>query len=573
MLLGALCGLFLAAEIEVAIAPDQPIPLVYADEPLVVELHPAENLGASIRIEARDTITNEVSMRDADNLTLIKDTPYWIALENFPYARGHYAIEVYLDGEEDVLLGEGTIAKVDRRPVRPTSMFILNVDEAAPGIELAAHAAGIGRVSVSPARAALFSNNGFSVEGRIKSSGPQLTTSDAEGWIALGADDPEGLGEAIATVRDADNGAAPWIGLTCTDDLDSAATAVKSMAPRWRVAHVDPMTDIYLESLRDRGERLGWERPTWSIEIAQRDPAAWLQALFTGFANGAQVVEISADSLWNGEHFEAPFVTCAALAHIIDVVKEPIGPVPLGEGITAHLFDTSNGWCIAAWSSEDAEAILPGESVRVRDALGAESDVEAGDDGMIHVPVGAMPKLIFGDGLTVRTMAAGAKAVAEAQALLATDNLDTMLSDNAVRAITIADSEDGPAVPRREFLLLLQDFARLEQRIATGELSEDVAVPVLAALTRFVRALCALEEDRGEIFLTPYLTRLERSSTFQAQYLTRGMVTRRGEVLNEEVRRLSALVRQVAARGYTTEAAGLGALAEWRARSLELTIP
>ena len=201
MILGALCGLILAAEIEIAIAPDQPIPLVYADEPLVVELRPSENLGAAIRIEARDTLTGDIESREVNGLALIKETPYWIALDDFPRERGHYEMQVYLDGEEDVLLGEGIVAKVERRPNRSATKFILNVENAAVGIELAARAAGIGRVSASPARAAILANAGFAVEGRISSSGSHLTSSDVEEWIALGADDPEGLTAAIGAIR------------------------------------------------------------------------------------------------------------------------------------------------------------------------------------------------------------------------------------------------------------------------------------------------------------------------------------------------------------------------------------
>lgn len=574
-MLGAIWGLLFAAGVEIALAPDQPAPLVYADEPFIVEMRPSENQTIRVLIEAVDSVSGETHTHTTAPLSLIKDTPYWLALDDFPPDRGHYVIRVAEDNDDGTALGEGTIVKVDRPPTVGASRFVLDVADSGMGVTAVARAGGVTRLSAPVGLAKPLSNDGFTVEARLTEGVPFSDVTTVADWYAEGAADPEGLRETLSAMATAHPGRMPWINLTCTDDLDMAATAVDSVSPRWRIAYADPLSNEYITSLRARAERLGWEHSRWSVSIGHEDPVDWIRAVVRGLYHDCEVLEISADTLWDGQVFVRPFIYCASLTHFIDELVEPIGPMALGDQIEAYLFDTADGWCIAAWAmgDEEIDAALPTNDVRIISATQAVRATHTDNEGNTRVTLSSIPLFIFGDDPAVRAEAAGARAILEAQHLLAMDGIDTLLPDTAVRAITIVDSDEGPVMPRREFLLLLQEFMSLEAQMTQDAAQADRVVPIMAGLTRLVRALCALDQDRGEIFLTPHLTRQDRIKTFQAQYITGGpddTTNRRGAALNEEIRRLNGLVRAVAARGYTIEADGLAALAEWRARSLNV---
>jgi len=119
----------------------------------------------------------------------------------------------------------------------------------------------------------------------------------------------------------------------------------------------------------------------------------------------------------------------------------------------------------------------------------------------------------------------------------------------------------------------LKLFPRLEELWHTGAVSRSVAAPAMATLSRLARALCVIEQEKGEPFVEPLQKTLANCGQFQSLYLTSSAgasgARERPEWLMDEVGRLMAQAERLAAEGRPIEAGGVATLAEWRARGLE----
>ena len=129
------------------------------------------------------------------------------------------------------------------------------------------------------------------------------------------------------------------------------------------------------------------------------------------------------------------------------------------------------------------------------------------------------------------------------------------------------------ADPRYVFFAAVRALPQIEAAWGRGELSRRAAVPIIAGLGRVARALCTLEQERGEPFLEPLHETLARCAEFQSLYLTGSGSARgqqeRADWIMDEVSRLMADARALAERGRPIEADAVAALAEWRARALQ----
>ena len=141
----------------------------------------------------------------------------------------------------------------------------------------------------------------------------------------------------------------------------------------------------------------------------------------------------------------------------------------------------------------------------------------------------------------------------------------------------IADIAQDPLgrADREAFFAVLRAFPLLEKQWHAGQLPRATAAPAIADLARIARALCILEEYRGEPFLDPLQDTLEKCNAYQSLYLTGSSGDRkleRGDWLFKRVGALADEAERLDAAGARIEACAVAALAEWRARALEFAL-
>ena len=124
---------------------------------------------------------------------------------------------------------------------------------------------------------------------------------------------------------------------------------------------------------------------------------------------------------------------------------------------------------------------------------------------------------------------------------------------------------------RSAFLNLVRQYPDLEEQYATGQLDQDIAIPLIAQLAHITRLIAALEQYTGEPFLESPSTTLAQCNNFLANYLSRGLPqvphSREAQLL-AEINRLMTEAQALDTRGLTIEATAVATLAEWRARAL-----
>jgi len=94
--LAATLFLFGAATIDVALAPDQPLPFVYVDDPLILQLKSDADVTVKGRIDFTDAEGDPASL-EIPAIELRANGTHWQPLEGVPTLKGRYNAHVALD--------------------------------------------------------------------------------------------------------------------------------------------------------------------------------------------------------------------------------------------------------------------------------------------------------------------------------------------------------------------------------------------------------------------------------------------------------------------------------------------
>ena len=206
------------------------------------------------------------------------------------------------------------------------------------------------------------------------------------------------------------------------------------------------------------------------------------------------------------------------------------------------------------------------------DAWNNPIDLADGDEGQVTVPLSGGLAYVRGAGGGRLREASQAALREDIRGLLALPETKEILTIDFATAIGRMPDEVDTEARRFTFFAALQRFPDIEARVYSGQLAPAKAIPFLAALARIVRSACALEQHTGTPFLEPAAETLARCKDYQTAYL--GSATTgdwpRGDWIHAEADRLMAEARALADDGFEIEAAGVAAIAEWRARALQL---
>jgi hypothetical protein len=298
--------------------------------------------------------------------------------------------------------------------------------------------------------------------------------------------------------------------------------------------------------------------------------------ILTNLAKGVTPTEVDSALIY-GEDLGDSYVYLGGLAQRLTGCA-PVGEMDLVEGVQAFVFRAGPRWIIAFWTTHAPREV----SVKVENA----SDLALFDardnplpapslkNGTVSVHVAAEPQFLIGKAGSVIYQAARTTARRHAAVFAGSEDFRTHLPPELLEVVRKFAAAESPGYTRMDFLDLLRIFPRIEELWHTGAVPRSVAVPALAALSRLARTLCVVEQERGEPFLEPLQKTLANCGQFQSLYLTSSAgaseVRERPDWILDEVGRLMTQAEQLGTEGRPIEACGMAALAEWRARALEL---
>jgi len=588
-----------APAIEVTLAPDQPVPFVYVDDPLIVEFKSEGDTSVSGHIDFTNDhgVTTRIEVPET---ALRASGTHWMPLNGAPLEKGRYDTHVSLDARGETVETDLVFCRIDRpdeiiRPAvsvavnEPYRLSLLalrgvpvrdlqfNVD-GPEAVDAASTAANAGyRVSFY-ADLARLDASGAALETAAKSMGDRIAR-----WTLDAGDDVAAFDEAVAAIRRGGSRSPIAIvvdeGSELTPFLQNGAARLVDAA----VVHSDAEPNRrQLEAARRAAEQSGYEGFALHAAGIGDGPAdgemapLLVRQVVESLAMGAVRCEVDSMPLFRNDVFGEAFVELSALVRRLNGGAF-VGQLELDGPAHAAVFREGSRWTMAAWvEGEPQDATLP---------IGAAANLETADDcnnglstpsvedGEVSFRLTAEPRYVSGEAGDVLAAAARAAAFREARAFVNDATLPEGLPAELVDLVkTVADSNDG-RTDRLSFFGLLRMFPFLEQQWHEGQIAREVAVPAMASIGRLVRSLCILEQEANEPFIELLQETLARSGEYQSQYLTSTVGTgdghERADWLSAEVSRLMADAKMLAEQGREIEAVGVASLAEWRARSLE----
>lgn len=591
--------IFANAEVDIHLAPDQPIPYVYVEEPLVAEFLCTEDARGSAHVALVGANGAEQTF-DFKDLVLRAHRPYWQVLETAAVERGFYEAVFGFDGNAGHTERTARFVRIDR-PYRngapPIGVACNTLDGATllalggiplrdvrlrsdtPDLDSAGLAAASAGVSVGLAMPAEEITAGDTAALRVLG---KLGDAARLCELEVGGGNPDQLPNAVQTLRQ--HGVRAPIGVVVrsaagiTELLSAGAGAQFARLVFLRTTADCPEA----ATVRDAAERAGYENFAYEVvdlcvPSANRNAGPELtRRIVTDLAAGVCHVTVDSSLVYTSGEFRGAYAHLSALSHRLRGARY-VGSLDVPSPAAAHVFRAGSRWTAVVWGGAEPQEVAVGFGapigVEFADAANNPLPLPEAKDGRIALPVTPAPRYLSGTGGTLLAEAARNAARREARDFLAAEGLRERLSAESASVVEVIALPDSAGPSRLEFLKLLTVFPELEREWHNGAFARSVAVPALARLARLVRSLCVLEQEENEPFVDPLDGRQRRCEEFQSAYITGSggpQGTReRGDWLFEETNRLIAEAQGLAEEGRPIEADAVASLAEWRARSLE----
>ncbi len=585
------CVLSVSAHgLTVRLAPDQPLPMAYVDEPLVVELIHDRDTTVAVTLEATGPGAAGVTVQ-WEAVRLNANAPRWLVAEDFPKTLGLYRVTVTVEDMDSVT---GTVCRVERatqlRDVSAYAMASTNtIGEVralralpVPMIQLDSGAEDVNTLMES----ALAQGMALSMKVDADFDGIEAGALEALARIASGRTDLWELDGAhftgrfiqyAQTIRQLDEDARIGASINTAEQLgtlieDGGGAVLTDVVIRGK--------SVSLDAVRMAAERAGREglRYTAAIPPTGEQPASAIEAV-SRLASGYALVALPGGAVFEEGAFTDRFPEWSALLSNLEQATY-IGPLPVAEGVQAHAFQVNDPgesayrWRLVCWpAASDTVALPPLDGFEtVTDGWNNPAESTANEEGIV-VSASAWPVYLSGSGGSVVAAAACERTREAASAVAGFPAFDTALDATARDAVTAFTQCEPGASQREQFHHLLRAIVELEGAWHEGSAPMADALPLIAGLARLARAVATSEHESGVPFLDPLAETLSRCGEYQSLYITSTGFAKggdgRGDWLLDEIGRLSAEAQQLSARRRAIEASAVAALAEWRARSLQ----
>ncbi len=592
---------FFAAALEIDLAPDQPLPFVYTDDPLVVELRSTENIEASVQVRIQRAHQETKAEVAYGPVRLHANGRHWQALKELPVDCGFYTAHITATSGGATTEKTAHFCRMDRAASSGVLPAYAQADTEDANVYLALGAAGIKTLRFDAAwpniearlkealadkfSAVVFIDCG-SVPDPVALAG-QLAHTFASGIVRWEID-PKGkieiLGAISETLAQAGSVAPVAITVASTAEFQSLMEQQAGRFARECVIVSETPGPEDISALRRIAERAGYEG--WGIHVFStrpgpadvNTPPPLLRLIFQNMALGVLQTGFSSKWVYDSELLES-FVYLNGLNRRMPRARYG-GQLTLPEPVMAPVFRNGNAWLLAVWTAGNpysaSISLGAARELRLTDAMNNALPVGEGGKESMPLMVDAQPKYLSGVAGSIPGMAARQRAQYLAQAFSREETLQKNLPQEMMANVAAVAAKPGGDSTRDQWLNLVRCFPMLEEQWHAGKLPQAVAVPAMARLSELLRCLCTVEEDRGQPFLEPLQDALARCKEYQSLYLTGSVAAdkphERGDWLLGEVRRLMDEAEALAASGAKIEAVAVATLAEWRARSLEFTM-
>jgi hypothetical protein len=563
--------------VEIQLAPDQALPYVYVDEPLVIEFLADEDVLVAPRltIECPSQTPVIVTM---NKIQLRTGKARWEAVPALPTDRGRYTIHIEISETDPPMTISKTVCRIDRPFAGSVSALVLDVSRFSPTATHLASAASLNTLALDgsaenfPGQAAEATQAGYTIIAR----GQSVTDMAAVArWELDGSAPPAQIAKQREGLRQEGSRALMSVAIdepaTVTQLLTSGLGAI---ATQWVIS--DPKTE--LAAYRLASEKSGYENFRWYSALSADSPAtgpAIFEQIASALSRGARQVRIDQSQLTHEGELTAAFPAICAYGPLMEGAS-PIGRLNL-DTAACYVFRRGRAW-IAIVCPRDATTTttLPlgaAATLSAFDVFNNPLPLPPFETGSITLPPSDQPYIITGEGGSLLLQSAQSQAQEESAKLLAMAITTSHMTPAAIQALKMISSGGDTTIGRREFLVLLQQFPPLEEAWCSGTIARRDAIPLIASLARLMQHLSTVEQEIGETFLDPLQDRLARCQELQALYIT-GLTSattshERGDGLLAAITRLTTQAVTLESEGRSTEAAGVAALAEWRARSLK----
>jgi hypothetical protein len=592
--------LALPSSVQVTLAPDQPMPYVYIDDPLIVEFYSESETDIDATLNLQESTAGEQIEIELGRIHLHPESGYWYAIHDAPKNRGFYKTTITIKTAEDTITSESGFCRIDR----PASLQRIPVYAYCSEPESVAAFPAIHSVGVNTFRcdmdneqfAALASNVALFDSDLIVAMTLERARQFSEEDIALiqsqcdnvfrldiSLDSQElqnqDLTEVIRRI-----GCPAGISIVVANAASFEQQLLAN--PSLSAQHATLMTFDWpepaeVEAIKNVAAQQGQEGwqvhvlcPVWQPRNTEEN-LRFIHKFFQYRAANASYIGLNANVLTNdtGVREMMSYLNGLALRFRNCVY---VGTLPAEGAVQAPVFRDGSAWFAALWSEKEDQVIaVPVDgavSLKLTDALGNDLPLPEIENGVLKIKTSLQPCYLTGNGgVTVGRAALQEVAVAAGNILnskLLTSNLQPAILD-MVRAIAAEPQGTGS---RLRFLELLRVLPGLEEDWHTRKLPREIAVPAIRAIVKLARALCPVEEDRGERFLEPISDTIDRAGELQSLYLTGSAGTaqarKRGDWILGEVRRLIDEAETLEQGDRKIEAAAVATLAEWRAHCL-----
>ena len=587
-MLPALLLLFSTAAPMVQVAPDQPLPFVYVDDPLVVEVQSDSDAEAELSITVQGAGGAAPASASLGGVRLHAGSPYWWSVKDLPAPRGHYQGKVRVSTPQGETDHDVQFCRIDRPdPSRALPVCALMEDMDAKTI-VALRNAGIHTVRVDALPESFeqtllqWTDAGFAVVGMLDVTNVQNAGTRAEAvskavldhvvrWDIRAANTGQ-VAETADALRRGGSTAPIALVLAKPDMLGSLFENGSASQVRELVLESDSVSADMLDNLLHAARRTGVERWKFHAALSSAPSAQSLTpSVLRALGSGCSSVLLPASALYDGA-LNADFGRFSGMSKQL-VLKDSMGQLPLVAGVSSYFFREHARWLLALWASEKPVpvAVRTGEAsgLQLTDAFGNPVELPAPKGGVLAVDVQTEPVFLCGAGGDLLGLIAHHRFSRQARAFLASPEYEAVLPPELMQRVR------GVAVGRQEtmgragFLYLLRAFPVLEQAWHEGTLQKEIAAPALGELADLMRAWCTVQEESGEPFVTPMSDHMEKCEEYRALYLTGAEAGERGDWLLDEVLRLMNEADALAAAGCAIEGTALVAMAEWRARALD----
>lgn len=593
LLLGAL-------QIQVVLAPDQPVPYVYGGEPLIIELVSTRDTICTLTVEILSPEGPDQTLAPEQSIRLLANRPRWIAVGELPPYNGPHTVRTRVDEDGVVTERVSTVHRVERTTVTKAFPFTVSTDSLSEKLiwTLRSLPAGTLRLDASVpefredakrARAELGWRIHLRVDDALVSGESTLEeyvrslSGYVDAWEVASPQGPSRTLEMARSIRNASPNAAVH---AIVDDPQALRNLLELDVEGAIVGAVADVSSTALLAYGRAAERAGFEgyplRATRSPAVHdQRGAYPIVRGLIASRADHGDAT-IGGDALHGDSGMGPAYDEVYAALRILAGTRYA-GNLSLEEGMHVELFrvwDRVSGgesWIAALWSDDPADSpiqipVKGAKDLELLDAYGNQVALESKKRDAVSIKSKGAVQYLRGRGGPILDRIAAHYVRTQSETLLAKPEFAPHLDEESIRALrNLARYEMGAKI-RSDFLMLLRSMPVIEWQWHQGSIETHIATPLLARLAELVRYAAVLEHRSGETFLEPLEITLAKCADYQrrvAPDVGHGVDTR-AQWLKMEVSRLVREARDLAVFGRTIEANAVAAIAEWRARCLEV---